>query len=317
MERTGNSFRQVAKRVSRVLLILALAVVAVAYVSFRRDLGAARGRLARIPTRIYSSKYGDIEYLLVGQGPTVLISHGVTGGVDQGLSLTDEFGTFPKGCRFLYVSRFGYLRSSIPANASSRLQAAAYRELADHLGIDKVFVFGNSGGGPSAMWFAVDYPERTKGLILLSSAVPGARIASTPPLVFRYDFAYWLAVKMLPGTLIRIFVPEGFLLTREEKDFLVANVFEHALPISERSEGIMFDNRISTPTVGEIPFERITAPTLILHAADDPAPPIEGARQVARRIPNSRLVVLDGGHFLLRHGPEILSRTGEFVNKYD
>jgi pimeloyl-ACP methyl ester carboxylesterase len=312
-----SSFRKSVGRALGVLLVVTVVALAVAYIFFRRDLGAARNRLARIHTQVYSSTISDIEYLLVGQGPTVLVSHGVTGGIDQGMALTNEFEMFAEGYRFLYVSRFGYLRSSMPANASSRRQAAAYRELMDHLGIDRVFVFGNSAGGPSAMWFAVDYPERTQGLILQSSAVPGAQIAATPPLVFQYDFAYWLAVKTLPGTLLNIFVPKRIRLTGHERDFLVAHVFESALPISERSEGILFDNQISTPSVGQIPFERITAPTLILHAADDPAPPIEGARDVARRIPKSELVVLDGGHFLLRHGTQVMKKTREFVSRHD
>ena len=32
------------------------------------------------------------------------------------------------GYRFLYVSRFGYLRSALPKQATARLQAAAYQQ---------------------------------------------------------------------------------------------------------------------------------------------------------------------------------------------
>jgi len=311
--RPKGRLRTLVKRALLVALALALAGLSIAYIVFRRDLSAARSRLAHIPTQVYASKYGDIEYRLAGEGPTVLISHGVTGGIDQGMALTTTFGMFPRGYRFLYVSRFGYLKSSMPAHASARLQAAAYRELLDHLGIEKVFVFGNSAGGTSAMWFGVDYPERTRGLILQSSAVPGVEIASMPPLVMKYDFAYWLAVKTLPKTLLSIFVPKGFPITEKEEDSCVRNVFEAALPISERSRGIAFDNQVSTPSVDDIPFERITAPTLILHATDDPAPPIEGAREVKRRVPRSQLVELDGGHFLLRHEQEIQDAISAFV----
>jgi len=309
--------RKLLKRAFLVLLILSLTAIGVTYATFRRDLAAARSRLAHIPTKVYASKYGDIEYLLVGQGPTALISHGVTGGVDQGMALTDTFGMFGKGYRFLFVSRFGYLKSSMPPHASARLQAAAYKELLDYLGIEKVFVSGNSAGGPSVMWFAADYPERTKGLILQSSAVPGVEVTSPPPLVMKYDFAYWLAVKGLPRTLLNIFVPKGFTLTAQQKDFYVRNAFEAALPISERSQGITFDNGVSTPSVKEIPFERIAAPTLVLHAVDDPAPPIEGAREVARRVQKGELLELDGGHFLIGHEQETQGRISEFVRSYD
>ena len=89
----------------------------------------------------------------------MLVSHGITGGVDQAEALVTKWRNFqPYQYRFIFVSRFGYLRSDLPAEATARTQAAAYRELLDHLGVDRVFVVGNSAGGTSAMWFAIDYP---------------------------------------------------------------------------------------------------------------------------------------------------------------
>jgi pimeloyl-ACP methyl ester carboxylesterase len=286
--------------------------------SFRKDLAAARQRLASIPSAIFRSSFGDVEYVLEGAGPTALVSHGVTGGVDQGMSLVRVFRVVPPTCRFLYVSRFGYLRSALPKDASARLQAAAYRELLDHLGIGQVFVLGNSAGGPSAMWFAIDSPDRTRGLILVSSAVPGAKIASAPRAVFRYDVLYWLAVRLAPNALMKLFVPSGLLpaLTGAERTFVVESAFTAALPISRRSGGIFFDNEVSTPSVEDIPFERIATPTLIVHAADDPAPPIEGARAMAARIAHSELVVLDGGHLLLRRDADVRRAIERFMTSH-
>ena len=117
-------------------VLLALFLVALGFCN--RDIATARNRLAGIPSEVYSSHYGEIEYHLVGAGPVVLMSHGVTGGIDQGMFLANNF--FGTDHRFLYVSRFGYLKSSVPENASARLQAAAYKDLLDHLGIDQVFL---------------------------------------------------------------------------------------------------------------------------------------------------------------------------------
>lgn len=287
--------------------------------SFRRDLHRARERLASIPSSICPSRFGDIEYLLSGSGPTVLVSHGVTGGIDQGLRLMRDFEILPSGdapsYRFLYVSRFGYLRSALPAGATARLQAAAYRDLLDHLGIDRVFVFGNSAGGPSAMWLAIDAPERTSGLTLVSSVTPGAVVARTPRAVFESDLVYWLVVRLASGSLIKLFVPRPVLstLTAEERAFVVDHAFKAALPISERSRGVFFDNEVSTPSIGGIPFERIAAPSLVVHAVDDPAPPFAGARAMAARIPDCELVPLDGGHLLLRRGRETRQAVTAFI----
>lgn len=50
-------------------------------------------------------------------------------------------------------------------------QATAYVELLDKLGIDRVYLLATSAGGSVAIRFALDYPERTKGLILYCYAM--------------------------------------------------------------------------------------------------------------------------------------------------
>jgi len=287
------------------------------YLSFRNDLAAAKARLASIPANIYHLPYGDVEYLLVGDGPTVLISHGITGGLDQGESLVTRLHNFGDGYRFLYVSRFGYLKSSLPEGATARLQATAYRDLLDHLGIDRVFVAGNSAGGASAMWFAIDYPERTNGLILLSSAVPSPAVEPIPKLVREHDFVYWAAVKLAPDMLMSLFLPDAVraTLTKQDRDFVVENAFMLSLPISERTEGIFFDNAESVPGVNHVPLERIQTPTLIFQAVDDPRE-LRGGREMARRIPDSEFVGLTGGHLLFHHEQEIQAANAAFIAKH-
>ncbi len=104
-------------------------------------------------------------------------------------------------------------------------------------------------------------------------------------------------------------------LTDEEKDFIVENAFMASLPVAERSAGIAFDNEQSNPGVGDVPFERITVPTLIFQATDDPRE-LRGGRELARRIPNSELIGLTGGHFLLRHQAEIRAANAAFIAKH-
>jgi pimeloyl-ACP methyl ester carboxylesterase len=318
---TGEARVPRGRRIKRVVLIVLgmlglvlLAVVVVVVVLFRHNLREARSRLASIPTTIHAARYGDIQFHVVGDGPTVLVSHGITGGVDHAEYLVTRWRNFDERYRFVYVSRFGYLKSSLPDDATPRLQAAAYKDLLDHLRIDRVTVVGNSAGGASAMWFAIDYPERTNGLILLSSAVPGPKPDPIPKLVREHDFIYWSAIKFAPDTLIGLLLPKKVraTLTDEDKDFIVENAYMTGLPISERSEGIAFDNEHSNPGVNDVPFERLKTPTLIFQAIDDPRE-LRGGREMARRIPNSEYIGLTGGHFLFGHAKEIRAATREFI----
>lgn len=300
-----------------------LALTAAAVGGYRRDIRAARARLAGIPSEVFPSPYGDIEYLLQGEGEdpvrrgglTVLVSHGITGGVDHGLRLAGEWNVLGAGRRYLFVSRFGYLRSTMPQDASARLQAAAYSVLLDYLGIDRVTVFGNSAGGPSAMWFAIDYPERTAGLILHSSAAPGQAASHPPRFVFESDLAYWAAIKAAPDLLLGLLLPAPLraTLTDRERQRLLEDVYLAGLPISERAQGVVFDYEVSNPSANEIPLERIGVPTLILQAVDDPRERA-GGQALAERIPGSEFVGLTGGHFLLRQEDRVRAEIDRFVS---
>jgi pimeloyl-ACP methyl ester carboxylesterase len=317
----GTSTRRIPEwRALKALGVLTgplFAAAGAVWVLFRRDMADARARLAAQPTQIYKSKYGDIQYRVVGSGQPVLVSHGITGGVDQAESIVTQWRMMlPNDYRFIYLSRFGYVRSSVPDGATSKLQAAAYRVLLDHLGIDRVFLVGNSAGGPSAMWFAIDYPERTSGLIMLSSAVPGPEPAYMPDLVAENDFVYWAAVKSSPERLLGLLVPKSIIttMTDEQKEFVVNNAFAAAMPISERSDGILLDNKVSLPRVNDILFEQISVPTLIFQAVTTPRVP--RGQEMAQRIPANRFVGLTGGHFLLTYGSEVRTAIEDFIAKY-
>lgn len=313
----GRTAPRSPARAVRAGLLLAGTPLLVVRAMFGRDIAQARARLSAQPTHVYHSSYGSIHYRTCGDGPAVLISHGITGGVDQAENLVTRWRSLCPDYRFIYLSRFGYLDSALPRRATVRMQAAAYRQLLDRLGIDRVFVVGNSAGGPSAMWFAIDYPERTNGLILISSAVPGPVPAPIPRLVAKHDFLYWAAVKAAPDLLLRMLMPKSVIasMSKEQKAFAVENAFVASLPISERTVGIRFDNTVSVPGVNDIPFEQITAPALIIQATDDPRE-YTGGRQMESRIPNSTFLGFTGGHLLLGHETAIRTATAEFIAKH-
>ncbi len=270
-------------------------------------------------THIYKSDKGDIEYLFEGSGPIVLISHGVTGGVDQCKGLSERY--LGLGYRCLYVSRFGYLNSSFPDNASARLQAKAYSDMLDYLGIGSVYIFGNSAGSTSALHFAIDSPEKCQGLILVSPNVPGNKKALPPrlfmSLIFGIDFLYWPVIKLFGRYMLQMFVPVAVerALTKIQRGELIDEVFMASYPITRRTKGVLFDTYVSNPSINEgMAYDKIKSPALIIHAVDDPAPPIEGARILSKKIMNSKFVPFQtGGHLILNHENEIKDSIREFI----
>jgi pimeloyl-ACP methyl ester carboxylesterase len=161
---------------------------------YRRDIGAARRRLADCPRRILRDpRFGDIEYTEWGEGPARSSATHSLGGFDMMTGFAETY--IGAGHRFVAPSRFGYLGSSLPAAALPADQADAHAVLLDALGIDRAAVFGYSGGGPSAIQFAFRHAGRTTALILMASALPGK--AGAPPKVvaqafFGSDLLFWI-----------------------------------------------------------------------------------------------------------------------------
>jgi 2-hydroxy-6-oxonona-2,4-dienedioate hydrolase len=84
------------------------------YSKYSRDIRAARTRISS-GSKLVDTPCGPIEYAEAGNGPPVLVIHGAGGGFDQGLELAQPL--IDAGFRVIAVSRFGYLRTPMPAVA--------------------------------------------------------------------------------------------------------------------------------------------------------------------------------------------------------
>ncbi len=103
-----------------VLLLGFGAAAAVATGVLRQRFVTARdGALAAVATgsQIIQTRSGTMEYAETGAGRPVLMLHGTGGGFDQGLAFSAPLTR--AGFRVIAPSRFGYLRSDMPADASS------------------------------------------------------------------------------------------------------------------------------------------------------------------------------------------------------
>ena len=101
--------------------------------------------------------------------------HGSGGGYDQGELMVQA--VLGEQFHWITPSRFGYLGSTFHEDATFDDQAHAYAYLLDQLGLDKVAVVTLSHGGPSALLFAVLYPERVSSLTLISAGVAASTVS--------------------------------------------------------------------------------------------------------------------------------------------
>lgn len=153
-----------------IILTILLLFAGFVAIAFGVQLSRAIRILHSIPVTTITTTYGKLTYAQRGDsGIPVLIAHGTDGGYDQALISAEAFDS---RYRVICPSRFGYPGSDMPKQATPEAQADAYRQLLDKLGISKVYILGTSAGGPPALQFALKYPERTAGIILLSTGMP-------------------------------------------------------------------------------------------------------------------------------------------------
>ena len=292
------------------------------YSRFKKDLQKAKRSIAFAGLQIANTKLGKIEYTIFGEGLPVLWVHGIVGGADQGRIASQPL--IAKGFQIIAVSRFGYIGSPLPKDATPAAQADIYNALLDELKIPEVSVVGFSSGGPSSIQFALKYPERCTSLILLSAALPPYKIPNVffsffAKKFFNSDFLFWSLVNYFPTIMMRMMgVPKSVQkeLTDNDKNWLAKTMFSF-LPVSLRVKGIINDMRVTNPDLNKgYPFNELTVQTFIIHAVDDPLPSFAAAKKVADQIPHSKfLIVGDGGHLHIGHQPMISTLISSFIIK--
>lgn len=310
------------------LILLGAVTAALGTVTYlyQRDIQQARARIGS-GSRVVQTPCGTIEYAAVGDGPPVLIVHGAGGGFDQGL----DFGKplVERGFRVIAMSRFGYLRTPLPADAGPAAQADAHACLLDALHVQRAVILGVSAGAPSSMQFAIRHPKRTTALILV---VPGAyrpraahdagKMAAPPGTAFlrdtalRMDFLFWAAIRLAPDSVTRVILatdPKVVASAKREEQAEVAMVLEHILPVSPRRIGLLNEAKVMS-SLERYPLERITAPTLAISAQDDGYDTYESARYTATQIPHARFVGYPtGGHMLAGHHQDAMAEIVRFL----
>jgi len=308
-----------------VLAALGAVAVLAAKSAFDKDMTAARAA-TQGRSQVIASPYGPIEYADVGQGPVLLMIHGSGGGFDQGLAFSRPLRS--QAVRIIAPSRFGYLRSAMPKDATPEMQADALAYLLRTLEIDDAVIFGGSAGGLSAAQLAIRHPDLCRGLILgvpaiyaperapNTNAAPNRAVQALINRALGSDVLFWLGVRTAPDFMTKMILATDPRLVADApvpEQQRVRDVLFHILPISARKEGLVMDSA----TAGAPPryaLESIACPALAISARDDLYGTDKAARFAAAHIPGARLILYDtGGHLWVGHDAELWQAVAAFI----
>lgn len=251
---------------------------------------------------------GDIKinYSEQGDGPPVL---GIMGfALDKRFwSVTSPAVT--RSHRFITFDNRGVGRSTGPVVSTIDEMANDTLRLMDHLGLEKVIVFGVSMGGTIAQRLTLDHPDRVRALIL---AVTWAR-----PIEFMRRNSELASVivgargeeGLIDASLLRMFTPLFFELGRETIDQLVRSFVAPGAPAAAPLEVLrgQLAGIDKFDAIGELP--RIEVPTLVLGGKLDMMVPGFASKEIADAIPGAELRMFETGHGCMIEEMDDFNRT--------
>jgi 3-oxoadipate enol-lactonase len=224
----------------------------------------------------------------VGAGSTtVLLLAGQSLGPEVFLGLRSDLAA--AGFRVVVVHTRGTGAGRVtPGEWSTSTFADDAVAVLDHLGLDRAHVYGFSMGGRVATVLAARHPDRVDRLVLGASGPGGAQEVPRDPEVTR-SMRHTATPEGLRG-LQELFFTPGWIDANPD----VAQRFTpRGTPRVRRAH-----HAASTTHDGGELLSSISAPTLVLHGADDAMTPVANAELLARAVPDARLTVLPGA----RHG---------------
>lgn len=306
------------------------AVLVVAFLVFRTpdtDPEEMRAKYGRSPSQFVEIASGVDVHLRDegpdqegGAGEPILLLHGSNADLHTWQPWVESLKASRRIIRFDQIGHG--LTGPDPKHDYSRANFTAdIAEVLDALGISRAIIAGNSMGGKHALAFAVVYPERVSGLILVDgSGAPlpkeeepeeqesedeggdaggniGFAIAQTPGVNL-------LVEQITPRSLIRQSLEESVSVRSVVTEEAVDRYWELLrYPGNRRATLKRFSAPYDPLTVDEI--ASVQAPTLILWGEEDRLIPVEAGRWLDQVMPNSTIVIYEGiGHLPHEEAPE-------------
>jgi pimeloyl-ACP methyl ester carboxylesterase len=241
-------------------------------------------------------------------GIPVIFLHGIT---DSLRSFDLMLPHLPERIHAFVVTQRGHGDASRPQNGYfARDFAADIAAFMDYVGIEKAVIVGHSMGSHNAQRFAIDYPSRVSGLVLIGSFtacknIPGVvdfvenevvRLKDPVPYEFAREFQESAIEKPIPKTFLEMAIRES-------------------LKVPARVWQAAFESLLLEDNADEL--DKIKAPTLLLWGEKDAFFPRSEQEKLLSKIENSVLTVLrETGHTPHWEEPE---RTAEeivnFINR--
>lgn len=235
-------------------------------------------------------------------GPAVVLLHGFT---DSWRSFERVLPHMERSLHVVPVTQRGHGDASRPDEGYGLPHFSGdVLALLDALKIDRAVIVGHSMGSAIALRFALDHPQRVRGLVLIGAA---ASLRGTPEARAYWDGVLANLSDPVPRDFVRALTEQSFVkpvppdvlaALTDESSKAPLRVWRDVIEARWREEGDYSSE-----------LAKIDAPTLLLWGDRDPRYSRSDQQALLARIRRSRLVVFEGaGHMLHVEEPERCAR---------
>ncbi len=256
----------------------------------------------------------SLAYQVFGDGPVELVFAGpfvshleLFWTVPEYKAFFDQLAAF---CRVVLFDKAGVgLSDPVPHVRTLEDRAAEFEAVMDAVGFRRAVIVGGNDGGPAAMMFAATRPDRTRALILCGA--------------YSFHSGGWDTMDRDPAEMWALILPElgeDYMPSVEQiariqhiaravrSGWGTGATFSIGLPsVAGRMRQLAMSERMcASPGMACASLEAsfrldvrpilptITAPTLVIHAREDPVVPVQCGRYLADHIPAARYLEVDG-----------------------
>jgi pimeloyl-ACP methyl ester carboxylesterase len=265
-------------------------------------------------TRIVQIHGHDVAYRAAGQGPVIVLIHGIAGSFH---TWEHVLPSLARNHTVIAPDLLGHGESAKPrGDYSLGAYASGIRDLLLYLGHDKATIVGHSLGGGIAMQLAYQYPQMCERLVLVASGGLGKEVTPLLRAISAPGTEYLLPLVLAPqlrgvaskvgGLLGRLGLRGGPVLEEiwsaygRLTDAKAQRAFVHTIRAVIDPAGQRVSARDRLYLAREVP-------TLIVWGDKDGVLPVAHAHIAHDLIPGSRLEIVRGtGHFLPLERPAAL-----------
>ncbi len=259
-----------------------------------------------------------LRYRVRGEGPLAIFGHGLMGTIeqiDENLAALDQLYA---RVRLLVYDARGHGASEGPDDAAAYTWETLGRDMAgfiDHAGDERALIGGASMGAATALWVALEQPERVRGLVLVMP----------PPLgdesIRRDAEKQALRVLDMLSAAIQNFGLEktveiarsfpGFAATPEEADERARWMLRQ----NPRALAFAIRGLLQSPFHDPEEYRRITVPTLVLAHEGDGLHPARAAQLLGDTIPDVRVRIAPSADYWRTHPEDFVAEVSAFFDR--